>query len=175
MGESLEKAVVDTGPLITVLTVHFLNATQAEASRRTTISRRVVAKNILEIPAFEEKYLNLFKGIKSLMTTSHVIGELQGLQRSRLKFDGNDLRRFWLLGMEFMRARKIEETLVRLLDMESKQYLRESVCSLGPTDTGLIELARKEGCVLLTDDERTLANQAWEQGIDCQLMKTILA
>jgi rRNA-processing protein FCF1 len=155
--------------------VHFLKATQANADRRTRISRKVVPKEVLAIPAYEERYLNLFKSIKSMMTSSHVIGELQGLQNSRLKFDGNDLRRFWLFGMEFMRARNLEEAFVRLLDMEERDYLRESVCRLGPTDTGLIEIARREGCVLLTDDERTLARLAWEQGIDCRLMKQVIA
>ncbi len=175
MGEFLEKAVVDTGPLITVLTLHFLNETQADTNRRSTILRRVVTKEVLEIPAYEERYLNLFKSVKSLMTTSHVIGELQGLQSSRLKFNGNDLRRFWLSGLEFMRGRKLEETLVRLLDMADRDYLRAGICRFGPTDTGLIELARKEGCVILTDDERTLATRAWEQGVDCRLMKQVIA
>jgi hypothetical protein len=41
-------------------------------------------------------------------------------------------------------------------------------------DAALIRLAAEERSMLLTDDERTLAVRAWDMGIDCHLVKTMV-
>lgn len=167
--ESIPKAVVDTGPLLTVLTLNYVRMIGATDEKRRSILKRIISDDLFKSPIFEEGYLRLFDSIRTVLTTSHVIGELQGLQK-RLKLQGDDLKNFWLTGMDFLKSKNIDEKLLRLLDMHGREELREAVCVIGPTDTGLIDLARKEGCVLLTDDERSLAPLAWGNGVDCRLV-----
>ncbi len=45
---------------------------------------------------------------------------------------------------------------------------------IGIVDTGLIELAARNNCVLITEDERTLARRAWSDQINCQLVKQLI-
>lgn len=76
--------------------------------------------------------------------------------------------------MELLQQKNLDECLLRLLDLYAKDHLRSAVCEIGPTDTALIELARQEGCVLLTDDERTLYRLALKIGVDCRLVKPLV-
>jgi hypothetical protein len=96
-----------------------------------------------------------------------VIGEVQGHQKLKDKYAEG----FWRSAMDWLTRKNLDERLLRFLDMKGQT---ESVCMIGPTDTGLIELARREGCVLLTDDERSLAWRAWGQGVKCQLVEKLI-
>ncbi len=50
-----------------------------------------------------------------------------------------------------------DERLLRLIeDGFQHANARHNISKIGPTDAGLIELALREGCILLTDDQRTL-------------------
>jgi hypothetical protein len=119
--------------------------------------------------------LELFRSIRSILTTSHVIGELQGLQTSRLKLKGADLKSFWLASMELLALSKLDERLLRLIeDGFQREDVRHNIAQIGPTDAGLIQLALREGCTLLTDDERTLAPLAYRLGVDCKFFKPLL-
>lgn len=74
--------------------------------------------------------------------------------------------------MDFLQRKRLDErAALRLLDMHRLEDLRDAVYKAGPTDVGLIELAREERCTLLTNDERTLASMAWELGFDCRLVQ----
>jgi rRNA-processing protein FCF1 len=118
--------------------------------------------------------MELYGSIRSILTTSHVVGEIQGLQTSRLGLKEEDFRVFWLGSMELL-ALKLDERLLRLIeDGFHRKDRRHNISEVGPTDAGLIELARSEGCTLLTDDRRTLAPLAWRLGVDCQLFKSLL-
>jgi predicted nucleic acid-binding protein len=101
----------------------------------------------------QQACMDLFGSMRAVLTTSNVIGEIQGLQ----KLTGDDLRTFWLYSMQLLASKGLDEKLLRLIeDMFHREDVRNNVTQIGPTDAGLIELARREGCVLLTDDERTL-------------------
>jgi len=52
--------------------------------------------------------------------------------------------------------------------------LMEGVCTIGPVDTALIDLTRREGGALLTDDA-TLARRAWKVGVDCRLIYNLIS
>jgi hypothetical protein len=52
--------------------------------------------------------------------------------------------------------------------------LKDRLFDIGIVDTGLIELAAKNGCVLITQDEGTLARCAWTVGVDCRLVKQLI-
>jgi rRNA-processing protein FCF1 len=123
----------------------------------------------------QDACLELFRSIRSILTTSHVIGEIQGLQTSRLKLKGTDLKDFWFASMELLEFRKLDERLLRLIEEGFQRAdVRHNISEIGPTDAGLIELARLEGCVRLTDDQRTLAQSAWRLGVDCKIFKPLL-
>ncbi|MCI0420793.1 MAG: hypothetical protein L0312_16460 [Acidobacteria bacterium] len=91
----------------------------------------------------------MFSSIQTVLTTSHVIGELKGLQ----KLKGDYEREFWLSAIELFRSKSVDERLVRPLDV-AKGNVREVIPIVGPVDAALIELARAEECDLLTEDGR---------------------
>jgi len=163
----LRKAVVDTGPLFNALMLVFVRSspTHSYAPQRNALS-----DYLRDNPTKQRVFLELFNSIKSVLITSHVIGELTGLHK-RAKLPSEE---FWRSSMEYMRWKNVDERLLRLIEMHNSEEMRETLCLIGPTDAGLIELARRESCVLLTDDERTLATQSWRLGIECHLIRNLL-
>ncbi len=162
------KAVVDTGPLFNFLT--FTYVSRAPLHRVTVLHKHSVPDYLRNNPTNERNFLQFFNSIRTVLTTSHVIGEIQGLQ----KLTEQMRKDFWLSSMFLLKRMSIDEKLLRLNDMHASEELKELVCLIGPTDTGLIALARQEGCVLLTDDERTLERYARALGIDCRLIRNSL-
>lgn len=168
LSSSIAKAVVDTSPLFTALTLELVQRSP-RTSRRSILEKSSLPIYLAKSSSRQEAFLQFFASIRTILTTSHVIAELQGLLKREHQ------RKFWSYGMDLLSTRGFHEGFLRpLLDMHRIDVLREAVCSEGPTDTGLIELARKEGCALLTDDERTLARRAWQLGMDCRLIRNLL-
>ena len=162
-------AVVDAGPLMSALVLHF--ARQASpGSRQALIGRSRIADYLVGEPVRQRAFVEFFDSIPKINTTSHVIGELQGLQR----FRGGEQRDFWMTSLDWLGGKKLDERLVRLLDLTSSPSWRDIVCRIGPCDGGLIELALKEGTTLLTDDRRTVAPLAWSLGVDCHVVEDLL-
>ncbi|HTX33361.1 MAG TPA: hypothetical protein VME43_00005 [Bryobacteraceae bacterium] len=118
--------------------------------------------------------MDLLYSIGRRLTTSHAIAELTGIE-SRLRLYGDDLLDFWRTSIDLLRQWDIDETLIRLLDLASDKAFEECLPRIGITDTGLIELALKNRCVLITEDERTLASQAGAMGVDCRLVRNLVA
>jgi len=106
----------------------------------------------------------LFDALQTILTTSNVIGEIQGLQTLK----GHYQREFWLGGIRLLRQKRLDEKLLPILDMESDDTNRGLIQVLGPTDTGLLQLAKNERCYLLTDDY-DLRSQARQENINCWL------
>lgn len=162
----IRKAVVDSCPLFSALTLHYVR--QSPPSRRDSIL------NINEVPTYlrsepvQRNFLRLFDGIQTLLTTSHVIGEIQGLQKLK-QASGEE---FWQSSILFLKARKLDERLVKLLDLDRKGRSL-LVGQIGPTDTGLIELAIQTKSVVLTDDGRTLA-RARPEAVDVRLVEHLV-
>jgi hypothetical protein len=166
---TFDKVVIDSGPLFTVLTLNYVVRT----NRRSLL--QTIEEDIRRSVSMQNACLELFRSIRSLLTTSHVIGEIQGLQISRLKLKGADLNGFWLESMELLALSKLDERLLRLIeDGFQRENVRHNISQIGPTDAGLIELALREGCMLLTDDQRTLAPLAYRLGVDCRILKPML-
>ena len=166
MVEIIRKAVVDTGPLFDVLTLNFVR----RHGRQEVLGRTTMSPD----PGVQDGYVRLFDSIRTILTTSHVVGELQGLESSRLRLRGPHLEDFWVASADFLTTRNFDERLIPLLHMYSQARLREVLSAAGPSDTGLIDLALQEGCPLLTNDERTLARRAWQLGVDCQLVRWLV-
>ena len=168
----LRKAVVDTGPLFNVLALVFVR--NSPTHRHSGFENIFGAASYLKYnPVAERKLLELFDNIKLILITSHVVGELTG----RRKVSKLPSREFWMSSVDYLARKKVDERLLGLLEICGGDEGLESVNQLGPTDAGLIELARREKCILLTDDERTLARRAWDiggLGDQCRLIRHLL-
>jgi hypothetical protein len=159
------KVVVDTSPLISILVLKYAFTLTPDAAN-AVIMRSAVAP-YLRTEAAQRAMIHLFDGVRGITTTSHVIGELQGLQQ--LKDDAQ--RAFWQAAMNWLASKGLNENLVSLLELNSHLRSRTSVCEIGPTDCGLIELAIRENAVLLTDDRRTIVGRARKNGVDCRVVE----
>ncbi len=118
--------------------------------------------------AVQDALLNLFTDIKVVLTSAHVVGELQGLQTSRLGLRENDFKNFWAHTLDHLASKRLDERLIRLLSMP-----RDVLSIVGPTDTGLIDLALSTRCPLLTKDG-TLKHLAEHRGVVCHLLKYLI-
>ena len=165
----IRKAVIDSGPLFSALALHFVF--EEEALGQTARFDSGLEEPLLTRTA-QLGFLNLMRSIPEKLTTSHAIAELHHLQRSRLKLHGPKLETFWQTSIDLLRLWNLDERLIRLIDIS--QDLAPSIPESGLVDTGLIDLARLNGCTLITQDERTLAPLAWRLGVDCQLVKQLV-
>lgn len=166
--EAFSRAVLDTGPLFTALSLDYVRTRRVPEPKRTHLLNTALQPYLRDDARRQELYLKRFRSIRSLLTTSHVIGELHGLSK-RLRLGENDRKYFWLHVMVTLAGRNLEEELVRLLDLYGRDDLREPACLFGPTDVGLMDLAKRTGCVLLTED-RGLNNLARRSNVICYLL-----
>jgi hypothetical protein len=105
------KAVIDSGPLFSALVSNY-NLLDIEYGR--SIGTRGLDGPLLD-PSSQRLFLELLNSIKEKLTTSHVIGELQGLEKSRLKLRGSDRAVFWRASVDLLIRWKFDEQLVRLI------------------------------------------------------------
>ncbi len=171
--ERIREAVVDTSPLFSVLVLNYVDSAGLLERWRSKLIGDALKPYLLSAPNKLESFMQLIRGMRLLMTTSHVVGELPGLVRRRLGLYGQSLADFWLSSMRFLSDRGLQEELLTLLAMYRRQDLREAVSLFGVTDVGVVELARRKGVVLLTDDLR-LASHAWAAGVDCRLTEHLV-
>lgn len=159
--------VIDTSPLFNALALMYVRNSPIQ---RNSL-KRTLPDYLRNDPAKEIDFLQLFRSIQTLITTSHVVGEIQGI----LKTSGLPPKEFWEFSMMQLNGKGLIENLITLLDMYESKEMKELVCAIGPTDAGLIALAREKRAILLTDDERTLAHYAFGMpDIECKLVKFIL-
>ena len=122
----------------------------------------------------QDNYLERLRQIPEKLVTSHVIGEITGLSTSRLKLDGARRIAFWRASLDLLTEWSVREHLVRVADLLEVVELRGLVSEIGPTDVGLIHLARLQRCTIITDDEQTLAARAWSLGAECCLIAQLV-
>lgn len=161
--------VIDTSPLFNALALMYVRNSPIQ---RNSL-KRTLPDYLRNDPAKETDFLQLFSSIRTLVTTSHVVGEIQGvLKTSGLHPKAKEL---WDFSMTQLNMKGLIEHTITLLGMHQSKEMKELVCAIGPTDAGLIALAREKRAILLTDDERTLAHYAFQMpGIECKLVKFIL-
>ena len=166
-----QKAVIDSGPLFSALVLNYdLREIRYGRSPRFTD----VLADPLQNTTAQQRFLELLGSIREKLTTSHVIAELNGLEKSRLRLYGYGRLDFWRTSIDLLIQWDIDETLIRLLDLASDESFRACLPEIGAIDTGLIQLALRHECVLITEDERTLAPEAWTRGVDCRLVKQLV-
>jgi rRNA-processing protein FCF1 len=164
------RVVIDSGPLYSALILNYL----LDQGRGSSAGNYGIHDPLLD-EVTQRSFLRLLSSIKEKLITSHVVGELQGLVNSgRSNLHGDYRARFWRAGTDLLTQWNVDEKLVRLLDLASHKDLGSCFPRIGPTDTGVIDLARRHGCLLITEDERTLAPEAWRVGVDCILLKQFI-
>ncbi len=129
----------------------------------------------LRTKSSQTNFLNHLKAIGQKITTSHVVAEVFGLQAKKLDLQGLALEDFWQTSIDLITQWKVEERLVPLLDLASAARNNASLLKIGVTDTGVIDLAEKERCILITWDERTLGIEALRRDIECRFLNHFLA
>jgi rRNA-processing protein FCF1 len=136
------KAVIDTSTLLNVLILHLIEKSP-ESHRQVILETSKLSSYLSNNPSQQQSFIQLFRSIPTVLTTSHVMAEINGLlKQSRIKRER--YRAFWTHGMQLLHERALDERAsLRLLDMFINVPLNESVCTLGPVDTALIQLASR--------------------------------
>jgi hypothetical protein len=135
---------------------------QVPTHKQQAILDRGIAPYLLHDPNLRKAYLARFSNdIRPLRTTPYAIAEIHGLAKSRLQLHSQALSGFWRHSINFLLAKDLDESLVRLIDLKD---LSDVVCEIGPSDTAIIHLAHREGSVLLTSDGR-LSGRARDQNV----------
>jgi hypothetical protein len=161
----LVELVVDAGPLISILVLKYA-FTLETAAAESAIRRSAVAE-YLQTESAQRAMVRLFDHVRVIVTTSHVIGELQGLQQ----LTGKSQIVFWQASMNWLKSKGLDQRLLSLMQLHSHPRGRTFVCEIGPTDSGLIEIAIRDRIPLLTDDRRTIAGRALQNGVDCLIVE----
>jgi len=162
------KAVIDTGPLFDALVLNYGLAYGLQPKFASVLDE------VLQTGTSQRQFLRLIASIREKLTTSHVIAELYGLEIRLLKLKPPNLSVFLRDSIDLLRYWGIDEKLVRLLDLALNDGLSTRLPEIGVTDTGLIDLASRHGCVLITRDARTLYIEAHRHHVDCRLVNQLV-
>lgn len=165
------KAVIDSGPLFDALVLSYDLHRPAPWLRDRFGS---ILDNALQTTTAQRQFLTLLASIREKLTTSHAMAELYGLEKRSLGLSGTYLHEFWRTSIDLLVQWRIDERLVKLLDLASHASLRICLPEIGVTDAGLIDLAARHGCILITRDARTLAREAYLRQVDCRLVKQLI-
>jgi hypothetical protein len=101
----------------------------------------------LSTPDLKEAFRWYLDLAKPIQTSPHVIAEIQGLAKSRLRWYGKTLAPFWRFAQQELVRLGLQEDLIRVVEMD-----RDDLPSFGPTDTSLLTLAARPDSLMLTDD-----------------------
>src|SRR5881296_134463 len=100
--EPIRKSVMDTGPLLSAITLEFVR-------RHPTLRDSILTKSRLEpylkSPVKQESFLELFGSIETILTTSHVVAELHGLRF----LDARLQKEFWQCAVELLSRKEFDE------------------------------------------------------------------
>src|SRR5438034_10477591 len=102
------QVVVDASPLISILVLKYAFTLEPEAAK-AVISRSRVA-SYLGADSAQVAMVRLFDHVRGITTTSHVIGELQGLQ----ELTGDSQTAFWQAAMNWLALKGLDENLITL-------------------------------------------------------------
>lgn len=165
MRQSYRNVVVDTGPLFDFLTLEYANSC-SPTKRNSVLSNKRFPEDLRGKSRRQDNLIKLFRAIRRVLITPHVVAELQGL----LTLKDDYFTGFWRHSVRVLVLKNVDERLLlTLAQMQGEESLRESLYTIGPTDTALIHLAKLEGCLLLTKD-RDLMGRARREGVRCELV-----
>ncbi len=147
----IKIAIIDTCVLLDALMINFLK-TETNINRIEKWENIIYNNNV----KYKRNYPKFLDNIKSFVTTSQVIGELQGLANSRLELEKVRKSEFWKSSSDFLRQKNLDEQLIEMLSVTENADYSKNVFDIGYVDIGLIELAKSKSMKIVTNDEKTL-------------------
>lgn len=167
--QTLRKVTLDSGPLISILLLQFAMTISDHRKRDAIIETSRLQTFFRESTSNRRAALDFARSLQSISTTSHVIGELRGLDR----LSGNERLDFWRLSLGWLRDKQLDERLVTLLSMFELERMHTPLFEFGHADVGLTQLARTKGETLITED-RNLLHFARTQTTACLHLHDVL-
>lgn len=163
------KVVIDTAPLLDALAIDLAVHRQQWAP---LISRTSPLTDFLERdPLKRKRFLQLLDNIGEMIITSHVIGEIR---RERYVNPPDFHAAYWSHCLEFFSRHNVREELVTLADLNRDEKTKQIVCEFGPVDAGLMVLANREKCYLLTNDDNWYGVLGIFGNLEIKLIKNLL-
>jgi predicted nucleic acid-binding protein len=177
---AIRKLVLDTNVLFPLLVYEYAERLRLPAARRNKLLLDARSKKPeLVIPEDYERWLTLFQSVRARLTTQHVIAELYGL-RGKLDLTDEDASRYWQRWTQFLVQHEVEQRSCTLDEIQASRGFAELNARLGPTDAGLILLARNEGgtlgqeAVILATDDGELYAEARHVGVRSELLPNLV-
>jgi hypothetical protein len=148
-----DAVVLDTGPLLTHLALHYLQKTGADKATRDAVLGDVRRDTRTPFAETEQERFGLLLGrFKRVVTTPHVVAEVLKLRGYSML--SRDEMQFRKLSLELLTSERMEEVPCPLREVCADPDWRDLICRFGLSDAGLIYVATREKCLLLTDDRR---------------------
>ncbi len=166
----IKRAIFDSGPLLLALTINFINKNNIQNFDKILQNAYDKIKNIQNPKRTLE---NFFSHFTRIYTTSHAIGELIGLVKSRLDFNVEYENKFWGNSIDYLKSKNLSEELIKFIELKSDIYYQELISSIGFVDTELIKLAieHKFQLPIISIDSRTLKREANKKTIDVFILE----
>lgn len=156
--------VLDTSVLLLLIAYAYLVQTDVVSPRRYQIIGDIRGKDP-QIPwrRYDDLW-HIFEYAGKRLVTQHVVSEIR-IDRlcGNLKASTHE---FWKVAEDLFRQYALEEHSCPFIDLYGNKAYRALVQKLGPTDAGLILVAKREGGVLLTDGD-ALRSRATSAGVAC--------
>jgi len=157
-------AIIDTSVLIDFLLINFKKNGLIK-SNFDLINKidALIAENCNDVKAYEQ----LMNKIQTFVTSSQVMGELQGLFKSKQenKLYQINPNLFWAKSVEFLQYKNLDEQLISVLKVADSPDFNNFIYRIGYVDTGLIHLALDNQLPIITKDYKTLSIEANYQNI----------
>ena len=158
----IEKVIFDSGPLLLALTLNYIN-------KKNISNKDYYLKNAYDkLDSIQRPYptfTNFFEKIHFYYSTPHVIGEVIGLVRSKLKLKDFE-NKFWDCSLDYLVKKKFSETLINILDLSKDPDIRPLIRNIGFVDSELIKYAHEIKLPIISIDKRTLKKEADKKNVD---------
>jgi hypothetical protein len=156
-------AIVDTSTLIVFLALTFLDMYPEEQYRSKVF--KVIGKPHFADQLYQQTmYKDILTNIRTLYTTSHVIGELNRHIMPFGKVSEQQRELFLHHTFTILHNKMFDECLIKVFDVSVYDRYKESILRIGIVDTGLLLLAQQKRLPLLTEDGWTLTKEARQLG-----------
>jgi hypothetical protein len=141
--------VLDTGPLLTYLAVHYIETIKAKISTRDRILQSVRPAGRPFDDSLQNAFTSLCRETRRLLTTSNALTEALKARKNSALYRRED---FHDIALSFLAESNIEELPRPARSLIQDTRYRDHTLRLGLTDMGLVSLAVEFKCPLLTDD-----------------------
>lgn len=167
----IKAAILDSGPLLIALSLNY--AVQQEIEKSEFVGK---AYSKSKDKIYIDKAEKLFSNLQTFYSTPHVVGEVIGLVRSKLKLK-NEEAIFWAKSIEYLSKKNFNEQFIGLLELSKDSKISDLIPQIGFVDSELIKLAIKmtdKKIPILSIDRRTLANKAQHKNVNVLIMDDVI-